>query len=81
MNLLCQFKDIFGKPEKGFHARRLFGFALWDIIGTIILGFIFFRVTQLELIISILFIFIFGQFFHWLFCVDTAFIKLLQKKV
>ncbi len=81
MNLLCKYKDIFGKPEKGLHARRLFGFAMWDIIGTIMLGFLVFRVTQLELITSIIIMFILAQFFHWLFCVDTAFMKLLHLKI
>jgi hypothetical protein len=37
---LEDFKDKFGLPEKGVHSKRIYGFALMDIIGTFILAFV-----------------------------------------
>ena len=35
---LCKYKDIFGVPNHGIHQPRLFGFAIMDIIPTIIVS-------------------------------------------
>lgn len=35
MTLLCEYKDILGKPGQGFHRARLFGLARNDLLGTL----------------------------------------------
>lgn len=34
-----KYKDIFGKPNEGFHKTRLFGMAAFDMIGTILIAY------------------------------------------
>lgn len=82
MNSLCKYKFIFGKPNKGIHAHRLLGFAIADVIATI-LGGIFIGILynyyinkKIELnnkyiSYSIICAFIVGIIMHKLFCVDT----------
>lgn len=74
----CPYKNIFGIPEKGFHSTRLFGFAMYDTLGTIFLAFLITYFFGVSLWKSILGMFIIGEALHYLFCVDTAFIKLFK---
>jgi uncharacterized membrane protein (Fun14 family) len=75
---ICQYKDILGKPGQGFHKNRFLGFALYDILGTIGLGIIVSYITRWSYLKSILIMFLLGIFFHWLFCVDTAFMRMFK---
>jgi len=77
MTLLCQFKNILGKPGEGIHSYRIMGFALWDIVGTVGLGWILSKFISWNVLKSTIFMFLFGTFLHWLFCVDTAFMKFI----
>lgn len=74
--MLCNYKDIFGKPYVGFHKERFFGYALNDTIGTIIISFIVqhFYYKKTPLIYIFFIIFLFGELCHYIFCVDTQFI-------
>jgi hypothetical protein len=50
----CPYKFIFGKPKIGFHSTRVFGLALGDTIGTILLGILFsylFRQKKLRFLV------------------------------
>ena len=76
--LLCEYKDILGKPGEGFHSRRIGGFALGDIIGTIIIGIIIAIVFHVNIFAAVFGTFAVGTFMHWLFCVDTTFMHLLR---
>jgi hypothetical protein len=83
---LCQYKDILGVPNQGFHSARFMGYARNDILGTFGIAFIiallFYRKTLLKsfLIISIL-LFIIAIFLHRLFCVNTTLNKMIFGKV
>ena len=75
--MLCEFKNIFGIPNEGFHKQRMFGLALWDIVGTIILILIISRYFAINIITTSICMIILFIFLHWLFCVDTALNKFL----
>ncbi len=68
---LCKWKNIFGEPGKGFHKDRIFGLALWDLVGTIIIIIILSHYMDHAIIIIPLATIL----IHKLFCVDTAFNK------
>ena len=55
-----KYKDIFGKPGIGFHKPRFMGFALLDILGTILIAFAISHYTHKSFIIIFTVIFIFG---------------------
>jgi hypothetical protein len=83
MTFLSKYKNILGEPGKGFHSQRIFGMALYDIIGTILITLLWAYIegdNSLQNLLYIFFIvFVIGQIFHIVFGVDTAFIKWLKK--
>ncbi len=70
--MLCQYKNIFGKPNEGFHQDRFLGLAINDIIGTIIIGFAISYYFEIELLKVFIGLTVFVILIHKLFCVDTA---------
>ena len=76
MTLLCQYKDIFGKPGTGVHQMRLPGnFALMDTIPTILLALLInwgLSGGWKGLFISLIFVFTLSILIHRLFCVKTT---------
>jgi len=84
---LCEYRDFFGQPEKGFHSVRLFNVAILDVLGTFVLAWLMTRFSfnrqALETsaigklgwwkryAIILLFLLALGEFFHWFFCVPT----------
>ena len=82
MTFLSQYKNILGEPGKGFHSRRLFGMALYDIIGTILIALIWAYIegdnSPQNLSYIFFIVFIIGQIFHIIFGVDNSFIKWLK---
>jgi hypothetical protein len=74
---LCKYKNIFGEPDTGVHKIRLFNFAIFDIIATILLGYFFSKITKINLWISILSMFVLGIISHRVFCVRTTVDKIL----
>lgn len=73
---LCKYKDIFGKPNEGVHSTRIFGLAFWDIVMTIIL-IIFVNLFVGNIWMTTLCTVILFVTVHKLFCVDTAFNKMI----
>lgn len=76
---LCQYKDVLGKPNEGFHKERLFGMARNDLLGTIAISVIIGLLLKKNILLVFIIIFLLGVLLHILFCVDTAFIKFLKK--
>lgn len=76
----CPYKYILGIPEKGFHATRLFGFALNDTLGTIALAFIVTYIYRVSLWKSLVGMFVLGEVLHYLFGVQTAFLTSIGVK-
>jgi hypothetical protein len=76
---LCQYKDILGRPNEGFHKTRLFGMARNDLLGTIAISAIIGVLIKKNVFLVFLIIFLIGVLLHLIFCVDTAFVKFLKK--
>ena len=83
--MLCQYKNVFGKPGTGAHKYRFCGLAIVDILATIIVAYL----TKLLLdyfghdynyLCTLLSFFLLGIFMHRLFCVRTPIDKLLFPK-
>ena len=68
-------EDLFGKPGEGFHSVRFLGYALYDVIGTIVIAVIISYFTKYKFMWVLLILFIIAEFLHWYFGVKTTFIK------
>ena len=80
--MLCNYKNIFGKPGEGVHSYRFLNLAIVDvgmtIAGAFIIYCLFFRDNKFRTFLYILlFLFILGIIFHRLFCVNTTVDKFL----
>jgi hypothetical protein len=73
---LCKYKDVFGKPNTGVHKYKIFGFAMVDLIFTILGAFIISRFFKINVFISFIGLLILSIFVHSIFCVDTKLTKL-----
>jgi hypothetical protein len=82
---LCKHKDIFGVPKEGIHKPRFLGMAFWDLFFTlvgaclIVWGFKR-KFNVMNVSIAFVGLFLLGQFLHWLFCVKTAFLRMIFGK-
>ena len=74
---LCKFKDIFGKPNEGPHSYRIFNIAIVDAGLTIIIGYFIAKYFKLNLLYTLIGLFILGTIVHKLFCVETTLTKML----
>ena len=70
-------KHTFGEPGTGFHATRIMGYALYDILGTISVALLFSYFTNISVLYSIIGWFVAGEVLHWYYGVETAFMKLV----
>lgn len=81
---LCQYSDIFGKPNTGVHSYRIGtsitpnGFALVDILLTILLAGVITYATGSGFIITLSILFILSIALHSLFCVDSTAIRIYK---
>lgn len=73
-DILCKYKDIFGKPKEGVHSYRLFNIAMFDFLGTILIAFIIslFFTSKYSFFIIFLILFLLGMILHYIFCVKTT---------
>ena len=76
--IFCKYKNMFGKPREGLHSTRIFGMAAVDLIGTLIGGYVIANFMKWNVLYTILGFLVIGEMFHYLFCVDTAVIKLVK---
>lgn len=73
---LCKYSKLLGEPNVGAHAKRIYGFALTDIVLTLIAAYIItaltYSPTDIEAFITItLVLVVFAIILHELFCVNT----------
>ena len=73
----CPFAKSLGERGKGVHQARILGFALNDILGTIIGAFIISYLFNYDFNKTLLWLFILGEFLHFILGVDTAFLELI----
>ena len=79
-NNLCQYKDIFGKPNEGAHMYRLYDISIVDVILTILGSIIIAYVFNVDYVQTIILLFILGIIMHRMFCVDTTINKFIFGK-
>lgn len=73
----CPFAFALGIPGQGFHAQRIFGYALNDTLATIILASITSLLIKVSLITSIIGWFVLGEVLHYVYGTQTAFLTTL----
>jgi hypothetical protein len=73
----CPYANILGIPNKGVHSTRIVGFALYDILATIIAAYITTFFIHISYLTSLLAWFIIGELLHYIFGVQTAFLEKL----
>ena len=80
---LCKYSNIFGKPNTGPHAIRIFDLAIIDIIFVFLGAYIAYYYvnkyfnTNTKYIVYLIWLFILGIIMHRLFCVRTTIDKYL----
>jgi len=83
---LCKYKNIFGEVNTGIHTVRIFNIAIFDVLGTIIVGILlqFFLLRMfsfyIDLTLVLVVLFSLGILLHRLFCVRTTIDKLLFRE-
>lgn len=77
--------DMLGPVARGFHAHSFviagkkidFGFAVLDMLATVIISFVVSKLTGKSFIIIFAAFMLLGVFLHWYFCVPTGLSDLL----
>lgn len=72
---LCNYASLFGKPKTGLHRVRLFGVAIFDVIGMLLIAFLLSYYYHLNFLLTLSFVFLVAELFHLLFCVNTSFVN------
>jgi hypothetical protein len=75
--MFCKYKSILGKEKEGFHEARLFGVALWDTVGTVVIAIILSVICKISFAWTLVSLVVLGIFLHRLFCVNTTINKLI----
>ena len=71
MPKLCKYSNIFGEPNKGAHAVRVFGMAAVDIAATVGLAGIISYATNINFAVMFIILMIIAVLIHESFCVNT----------
>jgi hypothetical protein len=74
---LCEYKDLFGKPNEGIRKYRIFNIAVYDTLFVIIIGYLLSYYLGYPLWPTLAVLFISGIVVHRLFCVRSGVDKLL----
>ena len=77
----CPYKYILGIPGQGFHSTRIFGYALYDTLATIVLAAFTAYLLKVPFIPTLVIWFIVGELLHYLFGTQTAFLTSIGVKV
>lgn len=73
----CKYKNILGEPGKGVHSYRFGGFAIVDVLFTILGAFLFSYLLDVPFWICLVGLFLLGILLHRLFCVRTTVDRIL----
>ena len=74
--MFCKYKNSLGIPGQGTHTHFM-GIAWRDTVATVVAGLIIALVFKLNVLYTILALFVLGILFHRLFCVRTMVDKFL----
>ena len=73
----CPYAHILGVPGEGVHAKRIFGLAFNDMLATIIAALLTSVLFKVPILSSLLWWFVAGEVLHYVFGVNTAFLKMI----
>ena len=73
----CPYANALGVPGEGVHAQRFMGFALNDMIATVIAALLTAWIFKISFFYSFFLWFIAGEVLHYAFGVNTAFLKII----
>lgn len=76
----CPYSTLLGVRGEGVHSSRILGFALNDIIATIVGAIITSYMFKISFLYSFMLWFILGEVLHYVLGVDTAFLELIGLK-
>lgn len=71
----CRYRHIFGKEKEGVHSTRLLDVAVYDFIGTVVIGLLLSHLFGWNIWRTLLILFIISLILHKLFCVQTTWTK------
>lgn len=77
MTVLCKYKDIFGKEKTGIHKYRVFDIAIFDVLGTLMLAYVFSHLFKTSFLAMCVIMFVVAILIHRLFCVNTTINKMI----
>jgi hypothetical protein len=69
---LCEYRNIFGKPNEGLHSYRLIDLAIVDVIATVVVAYLISIYGNFKFFNVLVVLFLLGITMHYLFCVDTT---------
>ena len=75
--MACPYATLLGKRGEGVHSSRFMGFALNDILATIVVAFLTSWIYNISFLYSFTGWFILGEVLHFLFGVDTRFLEFI----
>lgn len=79
--MLCQYKNMFGEPNKGLHSIRFMNLAVIDIALTIFVPLIISYYFDIDFLCLFVIFFILGMVLHHIFCVDTTINMFINKYI
>ncbi len=79
--MLCQYKDILGKPNEGVHSIRFMNIAVVDLVLTILFPLLISMYFNIDFFCLFVIVFILGMVLHHIFCVDTTINLFINKYI
>jgi len=73
----CPYSTLLGIPGEGVHAARFLGIALNDTLMTVVAAALTTFFFKINLVTSLVTWFVAGEVLHYLFGVNTAFLKMI----
>ena len=77
LDMACPYSALLGVPGQGIHAQRFLGLALNDTLMTIAAAFITAYIFNINFMTSFIAWVVVGEVLHYIFGVNTAFLKML----
>lgn len=74
----CPFASALGIPGKGFHEKRIGGLAFNDTMATLVVAILTSFFFKINIITSIIGWFVLGEVLHYIFGVNSAFLKMIH---
>jgi hypothetical protein len=78
--MACPYATLLGKRGEGVHSSRIMGFAMNDILATIVVALLTSWIYNVSFLYSFMVWFILGEILHLVFGVDTRFLELIGLK-